>query len=36
LFEADDSQGKRILPLSNEFSDAQFFASMRISSALTL
>jgi hypothetical protein len=33
LFEADDSQGKRILPLSNEFSDAQFFASMRISSA---
>jgi hypothetical protein len=31
LFEADIDQGKRIVPLSKQFGEAQFFASMRIS-----
>lgn len=33
LFEADDHQEKRIIALSKQFGEAQFFASMRVSSA---
>lgn len=33
LFEADDHQEKRIIALSKQFGEAQFFSSMRVSSA---
>ena len=33
LFEADDHQEKRIIALSKQFGEAQFFASMRVGSA---
>jgi hypothetical protein len=33
LFESDDHQTKRIVPLSKQFGEAQFFSSMRTSAA---